>query len=42
MNPLRKFKIWYKEAEKKIIPFDHTAFNLSTSYKNKHTQEWFY
>ena len=34
MNPLRKFKIWF-EAAKKDYPFDHTAFNLSTSYKNR-------
>ena len=34
MNPLRKFKKWYKDAEKNY-PFDHTAFNLSTSFKNK-------
>ena len=34
MNPLRKFKTWYKVAEKEY-PFDHTAFNLSTSYKNR-------
>ena len=34
MNPLRKFKSWYKEAEKNY-PFDYTAFNLSTSYKNR-------
>ena len=33
MNPLRKFKIWFEF--KKDYPFDHTAFNLSTSYKNK-------
>jgi len=34
MNPLRKFKNWY-EIAKNDYPFDHTAFNLSTSYKNK-------
>ena len=34
MNPLRKFKNWYKDA-KNGYTFDHTAFNLSTSYKNK-------
>jgi|TARA_B100000524_G_scaffold257196_1_gene139461 pyridoxamine 5'-phosphate oxidase len=34
MNPLRKFKSWYKAA-KKDYPFDHTAFNLSTSYNNR-------
>ena len=34
MNPLRKFKNWYKEA-KNDGSFDHTAFNLSTSYKNR-------
>ena len=34
MNTLRKFKSWYKAA-KKDYPFDHTAFNLSTSYNNR-------
>ena len=34
MNPLRKFKTWFRLA-KKEYPFDHTAFNLSTSINNK-------
>ena len=32
-NPLKKFKNWYKEAEKKVL--EPNAFTLSTSYKNK-------
>ena len=34
MNPLSKFKAWFRLA-KKEYPFDHTAFNLSTSINNK-------
>ena len=32
-DPLRKFKVWYKEAERKVS--EPNAFTLSTSYKNK-------
>jgi len=32
-NPLKKFKVWYKEAERKVS--EPNAFTLSTSYKNK-------
>ena len=32
-NPVKKFRKWYREAEKKVL--EPNAFTLSTSYKNR-------
>ena len=34
MNPFKKFNEWFDHAKEKY-PFDHSAFALSTCYKNK-------
>ena len=34
MNPFKKFELWFNLAKKKY-PFDHTAFALATTYRDK-------